>query len=665
MSTVLITGSAGLIGSEATLFFANLGFNVIGIDNNMREVFFGAEASTDWQRQFLKQQLGQRYRHYALDIRDRAALEGVVKTYATDLRLIIHTAAQPSHDWAARDPHTDFGVNAEGTLNLLEATRTHAPDAAFIFTSTNKVYGDTPNRLPLIEQETRWEIDPSHTYANGIREDMSIDQTLHSLFGASKVAADVLVQEYGKYFGMKTACFRGGCLTGPNHSGTQLHGFLAYLMRCAATGTPYHVFGYGGKQVRDNIHSADLIAAFYEFFQAPRSGVVYNLGGSRFSNCSMLEAIKLCEEITGREMQWRYQEQNRTGDHIWWVSDVSKFRADYPNWQLKYNVPAILREIYEAGLERWQPRAQAARRYSTASGSALAQISNNYYRNESKFAPARSAVPISNETTPGTKKNVLGIGVDAVDYAETTRQIIAAAKNKTSFSLSALAVHGVMTGVLDRTQRYRLNHLDLIVPDGQPVRWALNLLHKTDLRDRVYGPNLMLNICEQAATEGLPIYLYGSQADVLERLATNLQARFPQLIIAGKQPSRFRQLTAEEKQQVAAEIKASGAAITFVGLGCPRQEVWVYEYRELLQMPLLAVGAAFDFHAGTVTQAPEAWQKHGLEWFFRFLQEPRRLWRRYVLLNPAYISLLLLQLTRLKKFRLTEGVAPTHELRFG
>ena len=681
MSTVLITGSAGLIGSEATLFFAKLGFDVIGIDNNMRQVFFGAEASTDWQRQFLIQKLGQHYRHYNLDIRDSGAIEAVVKQYAVDLKLIIHTAAQPSHDWAARDPHTDFSVNAEGTLNLLEAVRQHAPEAAFIFTSTNKVYGDTPNRLPLIELDRRWEIDPSHTYVNGIREDMSIDQTLHSLFGASKVAADVLVQEYGKYFGMKTVCFRGGCLTGPNHSGTQLHGFLAYLMRCAATGTPYQVFGYGGKQVRDNIHSADLIAAFYEFFQAPRSGEVYNLGGSRFSNCSMLEAIQLCEEITGQEMQWEYQEQNRTGDHIWWVSDVSKFRQDYPNWQLQYDVPAILREIYEVGRERWQPHTQAAA--GTAGLGAQASRlpfasesdANNLVRKsaEAEAPPSRgerASVPsLAAGGTPAhpgqTKKNVLGIGIDAVNYEATVNQVIAAAKNKTPFSLSALAVHGVMTGVLDRTQRYRLNHFDLLVPDGQPVRWALNLLHQTKLRDRVYGPHLMLNVCAQAAAEGLPIYLYGSRPETLQRLAANLQKGFPNLVIAGMQPSRFRQLSAEEKQEVAAAIKASGAAITFVGLGCPRQEVWAFEYRDVLQMPLLAVGAAFDFHAGTQPQAPSTMQKYGLEWLFRLLHEPRRLWRRYVLLNPAYVSLLLLQLIRLKKFRLTTGVAPSQELRFG
>lgn len=248
----------------------------------------------------------------------------------------------------------DFTVNANGTLNLLEATHHHAPESPFIFTSTNKVYGDTPNHLPLVELESRWEIDSTHTYEPGIREDMSIDQTLHSLFGASKVAADILVQEYGRYFGLKTACFRGGCLTGPNHSGTQLHGFLAYLMKCAVTGRPYTVYGYKGKQVRDNIHSADLIQAFYEFFKAPRVGEVYNTGGGRYSNCSMLEAINICQEIVERDLKWTYSEQNRVGDHIWWISDNSKFIKHYPNWKLRYNVPQILQEIYDFNQNRWK-----------------------------------------------------------------------------------------------------------------------------------------------------------------------------------------------------------------------------------------------------------------------------------------------------------------------
>ncbi len=353
MSIAVITGSAGLIGSEASLHFASQGMTVIGIDNDMRSQFFGPEASTRRQRDRLQEKLGSAYRHHNIDIRDTHGVNSVISEYGRDISLVIHTAAQPSHDWAAREPHTDFSVNAVGTLNVLEATRQHAPDAVFLFTSTNKVYGDTPNRLPLEEQETRWEIDASHSYSTGIREDMSIDQTLHSLFGASKVAADVLVQEYGRYFGMRTTCFRGGCLTGPNHSGTELHGFLAYLVKCAATGQPYTVFGYNGKQVRDNIHSADLIAAFDAVFKTPRSGEVYNIGGGRFSNCSMLEAIRICESLTGQPMNWTYSNTNRTGDHIWWVSDVSKFRSHYPNWNLTYDVPRICSEIYQYNLDHW------------------------------------------------------------------------------------------------------------------------------------------------------------------------------------------------------------------------------------------------------------------------------------------------------------------------
>jgi CDP-paratose 2-epimerase len=354
MSVALITGSAGLIGSEAALFFAARGFDVAGIDNDMRRVFFGDDASTAWNRDQIERRLGQRYTHYDIDIRNQDAVVGLFKRYGTQIKLVIHTAAQPSHDWAIREPLTDFTINANGTLNMLEATRQYAPNAVFIFTSTNKVYGDAPNRLPLVELAERWEIEPGHTYANGIREDMPIDQVLHSLFGASKVAADVLVQEYGRYFGMATVCFRGGCLTGPNHSGAQLHGFLAYLMKCTVTGTPYTVYGYKGKQVRDNIHSADLIRAFDAFFQSPGSAAVYNIGGGRRSNCSMLEAIQLCQEIAGRDLRWTYAETNRVGDHIWWVSDNSRFASHYPDWRLEYDVPGILRAIYTANVDRWQ-----------------------------------------------------------------------------------------------------------------------------------------------------------------------------------------------------------------------------------------------------------------------------------------------------------------------
>lgn len=353
MSVALITGSAGLIGSEAATYFSSLGLDVVGIDNDMRGTFFGEAASTAWNVERLTRELGTSYEHHHLDIRDRDGLLRVFSRYGKDIALVIHTAAQPSHDWAAREPFTDFDINAVGTLNCLEATRLNCSEAPFIFTSTNKVYGDRPNELPLIEGETRYEINADHPYASGIAEDMSIDSCLHSLFGASKVAADVLVQEYGRYFQMPTACFRGGTLTGPQHSATELHGFLAYVMRCAISGDHYRIYGYKGKQVRDAIHSADLIRAFHQTFLAPRVGEVYNIGGGRFSNASVLEAIGFCEEITGRELDWTYDETNRVGDHIWWIGSNAKFESHYPDWKLEYDVERILREVYEVNADRW------------------------------------------------------------------------------------------------------------------------------------------------------------------------------------------------------------------------------------------------------------------------------------------------------------------------
>jgi len=346
MSVVLVTGSAGLIGAETVRRFAREGYVVAGIDNDMRAYFFGPEGSTKWAAESLRETIPG-YRHHDADIRDYAALDRIFAEYGSEIVLVVHTAAQPSHDWAAREPLTDFGVNAVGTLNLLELTRLHCPEAPFIFTSTNKVYGDTPNYLPLVELDTRWEVEKSHPYAeHGIDETMSIDQTKHSVFGASKVAADVMVQEYGRYFGMKTALFRGGCLTGPGHSGAELHGFLSYLMKCAMTGREYRIFGYKGKQVRDNIHSADLVDAFWHFFKKPRSGEVYNMGGSRHSNCSMMEAIAICEQLTGKKMVYTYVEDNRIGDHIWWISDVRRFQTHYPGWRYAYDLQRIMEEIY-------------------------------------------------------------------------------------------------------------------------------------------------------------------------------------------------------------------------------------------------------------------------------------------------------------------------------
>ena len=351
MKTAIITGSAGLIGSESVRFFAEKGFLIVGIDNDMRKVFFGEDASTAWNRERLKEEICG-YVHHDMDIRDKQQIERLFSEYNKDIELVIHAAAQPSHDWAARDPFTDFTVNANGTLILLEMTRKYCPDAVFIFTSTNKVYGDLPNRLPLIELETRWEIKKDHKYFDGIDETMSIDQSKHSLFGASKVAADVLVQEYGSYFGMKTGIYRGGCLTGPSHSGAMLHGFLSYLMKCCMHGEPYTIFGYKGKQVRDNIHSYDLVNALYHFYLDPREGEVYNIGGGRSSNCSVLEAIKLCEEITEKRLKWTYVEENRIGDHIWYISGLEKMRSHFPDWKQKYNLEKLLEEMYNSDISR-------------------------------------------------------------------------------------------------------------------------------------------------------------------------------------------------------------------------------------------------------------------------------------------------------------------------
>lgn len=347
MSVVIITGSCGLIGSEAVEFFSKKGFEVVGIDNNMRKVFFGEDGSILWNKQRLQKRYP-RYRHFSLDIRDTRRIDALFKKYQRSVSLIIHSAAQPSHDWAARDPQTDFTVNASGTLSLLEAYRRITPKAVFIFTSTNKVYGDRPNSLPLRELKTRYELAPSHRFFKGIDESMSVDSCLHSLFGASKLAADVLVQEYGRYFGLKTGVFRGGCLTGPLHSGAKLHGFLSYLVKCCLSGRTYQIFGYKGKQVRDNIHSYDLINAFYHFYKKPRVAEVYNIGGGRFANCSIREAIALTERLTARRMKVSYLKKNRIGDHIWWISDVSKFRTHYPSWKHTFSIEDSLRQICEA-----------------------------------------------------------------------------------------------------------------------------------------------------------------------------------------------------------------------------------------------------------------------------------------------------------------------------
>jgi CDP-paratose 2-epimerase len=353
MPTAIVTGSGGLVGSESVIHLAEQGWTVVGVDNDMRARFFGPDASTAPMSAALASRFPDEFVAEDLDIRDAGALDRLFAREGRRIGLVIHAAAQPSHDWAAREPQTDFAINANGTLNLLEAARSHCPDVPFIFCSTNKVYGDTPNRLPLEEREARLELPEDHPWHGGIGTDMSIDASTHSLFGVSKAAADLLVQEYGRYFGMPTMCMRGGCLTGPNHAGARLHGFLSYLMRCTIAGEPYTVYGYGAKQVRDNIHSADLVRAFEAFAAAPRTAAVYNLGGGRQANCSMLEAIALCEQIAGRELQWTLSDEARVGDHRWWISDLSDFKRDYPDWDIRHGIEDTLRQIHDANVEQW------------------------------------------------------------------------------------------------------------------------------------------------------------------------------------------------------------------------------------------------------------------------------------------------------------------------
>jgi len=348
MKIAIITGSAGLIGSQACDFFSDKGYKIIGIDNDMRAYFFGEGSSTKDSLESLKSKIND-YEHYNIDIRDYEKLNEVFSKYSNDIDIVIHTAAQPSHDWAANEPLTDFSINATGTMNMLEVTRLNCPKATFIFTSTNKVYGDTPNKHKyLYEVETRWECFDGVGNLFQIDESMSIDNTKHSVFGASKVAADIMCQEYGKYFGMNVGIFRGGCLTGPNHAGAELHGFLSYLVKCIVNDKPYTIFGYKGKQVRDNIHSWDLVNMFWEFHQNPKQGEVYNAGGGRDNSTSILEAIDTINRIAGTNWSnYTISEQNRIGDHIWYISDLRKFRTHYPNWNITIDLEETIKQMVE------------------------------------------------------------------------------------------------------------------------------------------------------------------------------------------------------------------------------------------------------------------------------------------------------------------------------
>jgi CDP-paratose 2-epimerase len=347
MSIALITGSCGLVGSESVDFFSNKGFEIIGIDNNLRQHFFGKDASVIWQKKKLTKTY-KKYKHFNTDIRNYNGLKKIFKKFKKNIKIIIHCAAQPSHDYGKNFPVTDFNVNATGTLNLLELTKIYCPNANFIFMSTNKVYGDNPNKLNIIEKSKRWELKKNNKYYKGIDENFSIDDCTHSFFGVSKTYADLIVQEYGKNIGLKTVCFRSGCITGPNHSGAKLHGFLSYLVKLSLNKKKYSIIGYKGKQVRDNIHSYDLVNCFWEFYKKPRKGAIYNIGGGRYSNCSIIEALEMVEKLSNIKIKKEYINKNRVGDHIWYISDLRKFKKDYPNWKQKYNTKKIIEELIDS-----------------------------------------------------------------------------------------------------------------------------------------------------------------------------------------------------------------------------------------------------------------------------------------------------------------------------
>ena len=346
MSLALITGSTGLVGSEAVNFFHDKGFDVIGIDNNLRKFFFGKNGSTSWLRAKLFKR-NKNFQNFNVDIRNKLALKKIFRKYSGKISIIIHCAAQPSHDYGKNYPFLDFHVNATGTLNLLELTKIYSPDSPFIFMSTNKVYGDNPNKLKIYEKKTRWELKKDDKNFRGIKENFSLDNATHSFFGVSKTYADLIVQEYGKNVGLKTVCFRGGCITGPNHSGATLHGFLSYLVKASLNNRRYNLIGYKGKQVRDNLHSNDLVSCFWEFYKKPRKGEVYNIGGGRYSNCSILEALNLVEETSNIKIKKNILKTPRVGDHIWYISDTSRFKKHYPKWKQKYNTKKIIEELIE------------------------------------------------------------------------------------------------------------------------------------------------------------------------------------------------------------------------------------------------------------------------------------------------------------------------------
>lgn len=595
---ICITGSYGLIGSTATRYFLSEGHQVVGIDNDTRKALLGETASTEKELYTLQKYVD--YTHVTLDIRDREGINRLFKKNHFDA--VIHTAGQPSHDRAKDIPIMDFEINTVGTLNLLEATRLFSPQAVFIFTSTNKVYGDGPNHIALSEGRKRYFY--NHKNRNGIDESFSIDQSIHSLMGCSKVSADIYVQEYGKNYGLKTTSLRLGCVTGKSHAGVKLHGFLSYLVKCLVHNEPYQIIGYKGKQVRDQIHADDVVLAMECILNDPNKGEVFNLGGGLQNNASILELIELITKKTNQRPNLSIHETPRVGDHICYISDISKFQKRYPHWHITKNLEAITDELIQYELE-----------------------------------------------LPHEATEILSVPISAITYQVALNKIQEWIRRGIKNYICVAAVHLVMECQKDPELLNGVKKAGLVTPDGMPLVWLSKFFGKTQI-ERVYGPTLMLKICELARSKKYRVFLLGGSRGQSQKLKHRLRRRFPGIQIVGFQDTPMRPLPKKQNHAIIKQINRSRADVVFVGLGCPYQEKWIIEnHSHLSSTVLIGVGAAFDFITLKAKQAPSWIQNVGFEWLYRLAQDPVRLWHRYTVVNFSFIILITQQVLE-KQFRL-------------
>ena len=580
---ICVTGSLGLVGLSVCQYFLKHGNEVWGIDNNMRQFFFGEEGRTDVNQGIFNES---NYHHEKIDIRYNEEIDRLFKKNKFDV--VIHTAAQPSHDKAREIPILDFEVNAAGTLNLLEATRKYCPNAKFIYTSTNKVYGDNPNLVKLVEKKNRYDF--ADKKFNGFNEKTSTDRCLHSLFGVSKLAADNYVSEYGKTFSIKTIVFRLGCVSGGRHSGVKLHGFLSYLVKSLMNTNSYEIIGYKGKQVRDQIDADDLVLAMVQVIKKPpKCGEVFNLGGGRENNISILEAIHLVSTKLKIKPKITYKSDARLGDHICYISDTRKFKNQYPSWKITKGIEAIVDEI---------------------------------------ISSERKKVPI------------LGVRVSMLTYDHTLDIVNDWIEKGRREYICVSAVHLLMECQQDTALKEGVNKAGLVTSDGMPLVWILKRQYPK--AQRVYGPDLTWKLCGFAEKRGFGVYFLGGATGESEMVGKIMMNKYPKLKVLGYKDTPVRPIPEVKNNKIIKDINKSGAKIVFIGLGCPLQEKWMINNRSKLKANvLIGVGAAFDFITGREKQSPKIIQNNGLEWLYRLIQHPRRLWYRYLVLNFKFVLMLI------------------------